>query len=324
MGEIDFEFIDENGWTIYRACFGRYANAISTSSNRRKISKLVRGVEENFFSMVTESKKKLSIEDVNNLIQKPSLSGDTCFLLATQCSPKIAKFILSQNIKINCITTDMVIPSFEYPELAEEMLIKNINPKVIGYDGRREFDIWPNTFQNQKCNNLALNFPRSIHFMTEATECNKNCGKDCKSKLKPFFYENGSLVDINDDNKLGIGGFGTVYSGKWHGENVAMKCVLIDQIEYQTYVHDTVDAFEKNISEYRSQSVAKGSGVIFPYAMVRQQNQEWKDGRWTALNFNVFIYPKYDCNLYELHKNHFTRFNNDILHSIIKKCFIRK
>ena len=43
--------------------------------------------------------------------------------------------------------------------------------------------------------------------------------------------------------------------------------------------------------------MAKGTGVIIPYAMVRQQNQKFKNGKWAPLNFNVFIYPRYDCNL---------------------------
>ena len=89
-------------------------------------------------------------------------------------------------------------------------------------------------------------------------------------------------------------------------------------------LHEIIENHEKNISEYRSQLVAKGSGVIIPYAMVRQQNQEFKNGKWVPLNFNVFIYPKYDCNLYEFHQNNFRRFNDDILQNILENCLIRK
>ena len=115
------------------------------------MSKLVLKVEETFFWLVEQGQKKLGIEAVNEIIQRPSSNGSTCFSIATQCSPKIAKFILSQDIKINSITTVMMIPWFEYSELAEQMMIKNINPKVIEYDGISQFERWPNSFKNPKC-----------------------------------------------------------------------------------------------------------------------------------------------------------------------------
>ena len=327
MDVIDFGFIDKDGFTIYRNCFNRYVIArLTLKKPENEWSKLVPKVEKTFFWLVEQGQKKLGKEAINEIIQRPSSNGSTCFDIATICSPKIAKYILNQDIKINSIQTDMTYPSFafEHPDLAEQMMIKNINPKVISYDGKSQFEAWPDSFKNPQCKELAKRFPRSIHFVTEDTVCSENCSNNCKSKLKAFFYENGPLVDINEYNKLGTGGFGTVYCGKWHGEDVAMKCILIGEITKQNFVDDAVADFEKNISEYRSQLAAKGSGVIVPHAMVRQQNQEFKNGKWVPLNFNVFIYPKYDCNLYELHQNYFDQFNDDILQNILAKCLIRK
>ena len=273
MDENDFVFIDNDGFTIYRMCFDRYLNARWTLEKPEEDwSKLVTKVEETFFWLVDQGQKKLGIEGVNLIIQRPSSTGETCFLLATQCSPKIAKFILTQDIKINSITTDMIIPSFEYPELAEQTMIKNINPKVIEYDGISEFERWPGSFKNSKCKELAERFSRSIHFATEDTVCSINCGYICKSKLKAFFCENEPLVDVSEKNKLGTGGFGTVYGGKWHGEDVAMKCISIGQIKEQDFIDDAIADFEKNISEYQSQLVAKGSGAI----------QRWKMGSYRS------------------------------------------
>ena len=90
------------------------------------------------------------------------------------------------------------------------------------------------------------------------------------------------------------------------------------------YVHESVADFEKTTLEYRTQLSAPGSGIIIPKAMARQQNQELVDGKWIPLNYNVFIYEKYDDNLAELHKKHYTKFNEVIIADIMDKCLIRK
>ena len=129
---------------------------------------------------------------------------------------------------------------------------------------------------------------------------------------------------MTEKNKIGRGGFGSVYSGKWHGEDAAMKCILIGQIKWQTDIKDQVSEFEKTVSEYRVQLSTPGSGIILPFAMVRQQNQTKENGKWIALNYNVFIYPRYHCNLYELHDQHYNQFTDDIIADILDQCLIRK
>ena len=129
---------------------------------------------------------------------------------------------------------------------------------------------------------------------------------------------------MTEKNKIGRGGFGSVYSGKWHGEDAAMKCILIGQIKAQTKVDAAVADFEKTVSEYRVQLSTPGSGIILPFAMVRQQNQTKENGKLIAQNYNVFIYPLFDCNLYEFHNDHFDQFTDDIIADILNQCLIRK
>ena len=103
-----------------------------------------------------------------------------------------------------------------------------------------------------------------------------------------------------------------------------MKCILIGQIKGQNTVNAAVADFEKTVSEYRVQLSTPGSGIILPFAMVRQQNQTKENGKWIPLNYNVFIYPRYDCNLYELHEQHYNQFTDDIIADILDQCLIRK
>ena len=103
-----------------------------------------------------------------------------------------------------------------------------------------------------------------------------------------------------------------------------MKCVCIGRIEWQSKIKDAVSDLQNNISEIRIQMASGGSGIIVPEAFVRQQNQE-KDsnGKWIAKNYNIYVYPLYDCNLYELHEQHFGAFTEEIIGNIIHQCFIR-
>ena len=128
-----------------------------------------------------------------------------------------------------------------------------------------------------------------------------------------------------DENRVGQGGFGSVFKGLFHCKNKAMKCVLIGEIEERYNIKDAVSDLEKNISEIRIQIASAGSGIIVPEAFIRQQNQvKDQDGKWVAQNYNIYIYPLYDCNLYELHENNFDNFTEEIIGNIINQCFLRK
>ena len=81
----------------------------------------------------------------------------------------------------------------------------------------------------------------------------------------------------------------------------------------------------QNIAEIRIQTASHGPGVIVPVAFVRQQDQEQNEnGRWIANNYNIFIYPLYDCNLYELHQDHYDGFTEKIFQDILNQCLRRK
>jgi len=130
---------------------------------------------------------------------------------------------------------------------------------------------------------------------------------------------------MTDETRIGTGGFGLVFKQLFHGKLMAMKCVWMGQIEQRYLMHEGVSVLNENISEIRKQTATRGPGVIVPVAFVRQQDQEQdENGKWIANNYNIFIYPLYDCNLYELHVNNFDCFTDDVLRDILSQCLQRK
>ena len=94
-------------------------------------------------------------------------------------------------------------------------------------------------------------FKRSAYFSTEDYLCPEGCPPRCKSRMKAYYLNNGSLVKMIQPNKVGAGGFGTVYKGKWHGEKVAFKCILID---LGTTAHRETEEFLDQNPELRNLS----------------------------------------------------------------------
>ena len=281
--------------------------------------------EKVFDFLVGEGRK--NVLDIDSILQIPDSSGLTCFSIASQWSEKICKYIIGREIKVNSINTSMMIPDFQYPDLAIRMMLKEINPHVINYAGNSQVDLFPSSFENKQAKELLAQFPRSFHFAIQDIDCEYSCSAACPSNFRRFFFKNGALVEMTDKNRIGRGGFGMVFRQLFHETLMAMKCLLMGKIENRTYVHESVSDLEKAISELRIQEKigTVGSGVIVPVAYVRQQNQEQDvNGKWVAQNYHIYIYPLYDCNLHELRESYSDQFTEEILGDIIAQCFKRK
>ena len=223
----------------------------------------------------------------------------------------------------------MMVPDLNFfPALAVKMMEKGINPYVISFTGTDRIHYQPSSFENEEAKRLLAKMPRSVHFSIEDIKCKESCPVDCFSKFDRFYYKNGPLVKMTEKNRIGKGGFGMVFRQSFHGKPMAMKCILLGELNdpenRNNSVQTAVDYLEKNIFELRIQIATAGSGIIVPIALIRQQNQE-KDpnGTWIARNYNIYIYPIYDCNLYELHQKYFDQFTEEIVADIIHQCFNR-
>ena len=212
---------------------------------------------------------------------------------------------------------------------------KGINPFVIfsrwsfDHEGRSGISMFPSHFESAEAKRLLASFSRSVHFSIEDIDCEESCPTDCPSKFERFYYKNGPLIEMTEENRIGEGGFGLVYRSLFHGKPMAMKCTSLGELEGRENLgrkmKDELEYLEENIHELRMQSAITGPGVIVPVAFVRQQDQEQdENGEWIALNYDIYIYPLYDCNLYQLHQNHYGQFTDEILKNILSQCLTRK
>ena len=87
--------------------------------------------------------------NVDAILELPDATGSTCYNIASSCSQKICNFFIERDIKLNCINIDMVVPSFQYPNLAMKMMKKGVNPHVIDYKGNSKLALHPSSFQNE-------------------------------------------------------------------------------------------------------------------------------------------------------------------------------
>ena len=63
----------------------------------------------------------------------------------------------------------------------------------------------------------------------EDINCENTCRSECSSAFKKFYFKNGEFVKMIDTNRIGQGGFGSVFKGSFHG---ADKLLFWDTITY--------------------------------------------------------------------------------------------
>lgn len=324
LDKIDFEYQGNENRTIFNQCFQRYFYLVSEIGRQESdCVEVIKQIEDIFFYLLGEAESRNY--DVKKILEIPTVTGQTCFSAASTLSEKISKSILLRNIKIHSIDTRMVTPQFTFTSLAISMMENKINPYVISYIGRSEIENYPPSFESEEAKLLLTSFSRSIHYSMADINCFESCLPDCDSNYEKFYMKEGLMVDMQNDKLIGEGGFGMVYEKMFHGKIMAMKCISVGDIEDQFYSDQAESEMKQDIHEYLAQLSSSGPGILIPTAVLRQQEQEQDDkGKWIAQNYNIFVYPKYDCNLYQLHKNHINDFTDHILKDILQQCLARK
>ena len=335
MEDVDFAFIGDSGCTIYRVCLHNEENLELVKMTEDEKFKLSLKTEEVFFFLVDQGNK--NGYNVDAILEIADFHGATCFQVSASRGLATTLYIMQRGIKVNSIRVDMVnwTAAFKVPQLTIPLMRKGINPYVIDLDGNSGKSLFPSSFVSDEAKRLLSTFSRSIHFSIEDIACEQSCPADCPSKFERHYYKDGPLVEMTEENRIGKGGFGMVYKQLFHGIPMAMKCTLLGEFyrtkdggeqirRLRTDARNLLEWIEANMAELRIQTATAGSGVIVPVAFVRQQDQEQdENGEWIAWNYDIYIYPLYDHNLYELHQNYYDQFNDEILRNVLCQCLTR-
>ena len=112
-------------------------------------------------------------------------------------------------------------PSRYSNEQANMLIEKGFNPKMRLY---RKNDTERNRFLAQWTAQLGRSFSEietDFWFCISKSECNSNCVFGCLDTTYPYIYGSGHRTAKTE--KLGHGGFGSVYSGRIHGTDAVFS-----------------------------------------------------------------------------------------------------
>jgi len=293
-----------------------------TSLHMRKLNLIRKEVMEKYCNKKEDRKDSVN-DDLDSFFEDLWLAKEPEIWNVTYFLPKLTE----QELELVAKKDKNYLQTFV---LSENLDVEESDSKFVnGYGWRETITIenssessFPLSFERL----LPAQFPKSIHYSIEDIHCPEDCALDCPSNFRRFHFKNGELVKMTDENRIGQGGFSSVYKGLFHGKERAMKCVFVgESYIQQPCMDDALVDLEKSISEIRIQMASGGTGIVNPEAFVRQQNQEKdKNGNWIRKMYNVYIFPLYDCNLYDLHEKHFDQFTEEIIGDIIHQCFNRK
>ena len=199
------------------------------------------------------------------------------------------------------------------------------------------------------------NFERSVYYSMEDYSCDIDCalkhfldvtssldvkGKDgpeetksCPSKMKKFYYKNGKYPR---GRKIGYGGYGQVYSGKWHQQLAALKYVKINVEQYENEKGGNMkvvaghEFIQKRLKEIKlPATLPESSNILKAIGHFRQITQNYieqedvGDGDYYTEwdNYEVFIYPLCSMNLEEFCDKH--RPETTYLKYVMQECLKR-
>ena len=274
---------------------------VAYMKNHPQLQSLMWKIEESFFFLISKAEEKMTEDEINRIIESPDHAGTTVFSLISDLSKKISKWILDRNIDVAFVDNTWMTPQFIFESNFEKMLKKGINPFVINYLGKSEFDV--TNFQNidqtllQSFTTGKIEDGKTQAFYSfKDSECNEKCQKSCEDKMLKFKLYTGKR---NFEN-IKKGGEGFVSFGKWHSEPAAFKLLELGKIEGVEVLLNAISNAEKTRAEFETASKLSHPNILKVLHLFRYQETE-KIGNYRSLqNWTVIVMEKHEKNIGEL------------------------
>ena len=189
---------------------------------------LMSEIEEIFFFLILVTQEYLDGEEIDRILESPDHSGQTVFTHASYLSEKISGLILERNIDVAYVDHKWLTPQFSFESNVEKILRKGINPFVVKYTGKSEYD--KRNFENINQKLLEPFITGNIteerteaYYSFHDSKCSEKCENSCKDKMLRFKL----YTRRRNFGEGQRGGEGIVSFGTWHREPAASKLLKL-------------------------------------------------------------------------------------------------
>ena len=271
------------------------------NKNHPLLRSLVSKIEETFFFLISKAEEKLTEEEINRILESSDHFGQTVFSTASYLSEKMSEWILERNIDVAFVDFHWLTPQFKFKSIVERMLKKGINPFVVSYSGKSQFDL--RNFENIGQTLLQSFITGKItdeitaaFYSFRDSKCNDKCPESCKDMMKKFQLYTGKREFENEKT----GGEGIVSFGTWHNKPAAFKRLKLAEIEKDDNLSDGILIAEKTRAEFETASKLSHPNILKVLHVFRYQETE-KIGNCRLLeNWTIIVMEKHEQNIGEL------------------------
>ena len=276
---------------------------VADNNDHPQRSRLVPEIEETFFFIVEKATAQIGGERLDRVIEAPDKSGHTVFLSASYLSEKISAWILEREIDVAFVDTKWMTPAFKFPNLVEKMVRKGINPFIVRYDGKSQYELRHGNFENMEEENLKpfLLGPISrektaVSYSFVDSNCGSKCGNSCGNRMRKFKIYTGRKQFENEKR----GGEGIVGFGKWHGEEAAFKKLKMEEIKAVKLTSEAISNAEKTRAEFEVTSKLRHDSIVRVLHLFRYQETVKIENSRLLDNWTVIVMEKHSKNIGEL------------------------
>ena len=266
-----------------------------------KFRNLMSKIEELFFFLISAAEEHTEEEEINRILESPDHSGQTVFTCASFLSEKISGWILDRNIDVAFVDDAWLTPMFIFESDLEKMLKKGINPFVVKYMGKSEYN--QRNFENIDQKLLESFTTGNIkeekteaYYSFQDSECGEKCKKSCEDKMLKFKLYTGKRNFKNGKR----GGEGIVSFGTWHRKPAAFKLLELGKIEEADKTLDGISNAEKTRAEFEIVSKLSHPNILKVLHVFRYQETEKLRNTRILQNWTVIVMERHEKNIGEL------------------------